>query len=257
MAELVTSFAISTWHFTFKCSQHILDTLSHKDTHTHAHTYRQQLSLELEMFVDFIAKAIEIKVCNLCRGGGSRGQEAGGVNPFSCSAVNKWLLIMQMQMVEATAAIANCHMTRAGKRQRRERECVRERERLLQIVAYFFGLGSYEVPPVLWWLKFLQLCCAYETSALSRAPPPLPAIRFQSMHVLVVLDDSHVNQQPDNCWQLYSTRLDSQLDSRLSPRWHSPLQGVQLCLLADSHTHTLTHGSTIHLEAGHVLQLQL
>lgn len=56
---------------------------------------------------------------------------------------------MQMQMVEATAAIANCHMTRAGKRQKAERECVRERERLLQIVAYFFGLGSYEVPPVL------------------------------------------------------------------------------------------------------------
>lgn len=91
-----------------------------------------------------------------------------------------------------------------------------------------------------------------------RSLPSSPsAIRFQSMHVLVVLDDNHVNQQPDNRWQLYSTQLNS---TRLSPRWHSPLQGVQLCLLAHSHTpshtHTLTHCSTIHLEAGHVLQLQ-
>lgn len=47
---------------------------------------------------------------------------------------------------------SNCQLPHDKSRQKAEKRkgvCERERERLLQIVAYFFGLGSYEVPPVL------------------------------------------------------------------------------------------------------------
>lgn len=69
--------------------------------------------------------------------------------------------------------------------------------------------------------------CVHPVSPLLSSPS---AIRFQSMHVLVVLGDGHVNQQPDNRWRLNST-----LNwTRLTPL--ATLQGVQLCLLAHSHT---------------------
>lgn len=73
--------------------------------------------------------------------------------------------------------------------------------------------------------------------------PPLPAIRFQSMHVLVVLDDSHVNQQPDNCWQLYSTQLDSTLNWTLDSR-HVGIAHCKVCSFVCSQTRTLTHSHT-------------
>lgn len=93
---------LNLWpHLPFQLGTLLLNALNtFWNTLTHTHT---RSNLELEMFVDFIAKAIEIKVCNLCRVGGG----GGGAFLFSNCAVNKWLLIMQMQMVEATS---NCQL---------------------------------------------------------------------------------------------------------------------------------------------------
>lgn len=175
------------------------------------------------MFVDFIAKAIEIKVCNLCRVGGE-----GGAFLFSNCAVNKWLLIMQMQMVEATS---NCQLPHdsSSKGSCRYTERERERERI-ETVAYFFGLSvSLMKCSLLWWLKFLQLCCAYESA------PPLFSLQPLGSSLCMSLSpsDSYVNQQPDNRWQLNSIRLDSPtVDSPHRWRWG----WCKVCGFVCSHT---------------------